>query len=176
MKRLILFMLAFPMLAIMLLFVIRGPDGRPLLTKDTIKAPRIELHGFSKVKGLFEKKDPPVKKEPPAQNTTRMYKWRNADGVWCFSDKLNADGPYEVIHVKPRPRIVQTDDNEIDLDIGDQETDSLTQDSENMASVPPPKVAPVFQGPRLIEQAKELKNQVEERNREMDRLMETYVP
>ena len=176
MKRFILVMLAFPVLAILLLFVIRGPDGRPLLTKDKIKAPRIELHGFSKVKGLFEKKDPPVKKEPPAQNTTRMYKWRNADGVWCFSDKLNADGPYEVIHVKPRTRTVQTDEPEIDEDMEDQETDSLSEDNEKTASVPLPEIAPVFQGHRLIEQAKELKIQVEERNREMDRLMETYVP
>jgi len=176
MKRFVLLMLALPVLAILLPFVIRGPDGRPLLTIDKIKAPQIELPGFSKLKGLFKKeKQSPKKKEPPADRATKMYKWKNADGVWCFSDKLNADGPYEVIHVKPRTKIVQADEPEIEEDMEDQETDSLSEDNEETSPVPLPGIAPVFQGPRLIEQAKQLKKQVEKRNQEMDRLMETYV-
>ena len=103
-------------LAIMAPFFIKGPDGRPMMTLDRLKGPEnnksddIKLPSTEKVKEwgretkakaeeLYDKMRPEMKTEkiqgPPTQT---MYKWKDKDGIWHYTDKPPPEGiEYQVM-------------------------------------------------------------------------------
>ncbi len=86
-------------------FFIKGPDGRPLMTLDRFKrthdinppsTKQIKQWGRNtrrKAENVYNRMRPELKTEeitgPP---TETLYKWKDADGVWHYTDKPPPEG------------------------------------------------------------------------------------
>jgi hypothetical protein len=83
-------------------FVIKGPDGRPLVTLDSLRTPDVNLPDFTKAAdaikaGLGDEPD----------KVKAVFKWQDEKGMWHFSDnkeqgrsagKLNVDPNANLVH------------------------------------------------------------------------------
>lgn len=72
-------------------FVMKGPDGRPLMTLDDIKMPDVEVPEVpDSVKNLSDKipdiKNPLSGDQPSATQSTRVYSWTDENGQVQFSN------------------------------------------------------------------------------------------
>jgi hypothetical protein len=85
-------------------FVIKGPDGRALMSLDRLRAPAVRLPDFSAAvdtvkAGLGEVVEEPAK--PMA-----VFKWQDEKGVWHFSDKVEPGRSAQKLDVNPDANLV----------------------------------------------------------------------
>lgn len=84
------------MIGVVALFIVKGPDGQPLMTLDDVKA-RLEtvppelLPGDiqAAVDDLIESASgltPEIFKESQQPSITKVYKWQDENGIWQFSN------------------------------------------------------------------------------------------
>lgn len=85
-------------------FVIKGPDGRPWMTLDSLRTPDANLPDFSKATdalkaGLNTLGDEPVK-------ARAVFKWQDETGMWHFSDNKERGRSAEKLTVDPNANLV----------------------------------------------------------------------
>jgi hypothetical protein len=134
-------------------FFIKGPDDRALLTPDQVKLPEIKLlkkepvdtrFGADQKKGIADKK---VKK---------VYKWRDKNGAWHFTDYPNPNGPSELILTEPdKPESEPAEKSK---------TDATAIDKKDA-----PASEPSFPLPISPTQVKKLKEDTEKIRKELER-------
>lgn len=85
-------------LACVIPFFIKGPDNQALISPDQIKLPKLEI---------TQKTDQDPRPQVASSQTSpegkyrKVYKWKDKDGVWHFTDYPNPNGPSQVIYVSP---------------------------------------------------------------------------
>lgn len=77
------------------LFFVKGPDGKPLLTADKL---------FEGIPGSLTDLLPG---EPETPAVTRIYKWKDENGVWQFSNSPADEEGAEVIELDGQINTVQ---------------------------------------------------------------------
>jgi Domain of unknown function (DUF4124) len=102
MRRVCLMMIKLMIFAVILagagLFFIKGPDGKPLMTieklvEDLPDSPSNFLPGEVEI--------------PATPAVTRVYKWKDKDGVWQFSNSPVDEDGAEIIELDGRINTVQ---------------------------------------------------------------------
>jgi len=94
-------------------FMMKGPDGRPLITIDKLGLPdfpRIKAPNFKRLLQKKEQISPPQESSSP-NIPKKMYTWRDANGKLHFSDHINPDGPYETVYIHPDNKSVPSNDH-----------------------------------------------------------------
>ena len=86
------------------LFFIKGPDGEPIMSLDDLKptVPEVELS--------------PVSAEP-----TRVYKWKDENGVWQFSNEPVDNQNVEVMELDGKINTMPS------IDVASQNTSNKTE-------------------------------------------------
>jgi hypothetical protein len=69
-------------------FVLKGPNGAPLMSLDGIRMPEVSLPDLGEVRDTLKAGVRAADEEPA--NVTEVFKWRDDEGVWHFSDKGGA--------------------------------------------------------------------------------------
>ncbi len=142
--------------ACVLPFFIRGKSGKPLPSLDRFQAPRIALPDTQVARDLLDKTREKVREHLPETpvKPARMYKWRDGKGTVHLSDQPNTDGPCEMVMVNPNVNVVP---------VGNKKgaPASLT--------VPALTTIPLEDIPRLIDQAKEVGNLPEQREKALEK-------
>lgn len=98
-------------------FIIKKPDGRPLLTLNDIKSNTGEfLQSFRQMSALLTSLIKPAASSATSQtsndsskentNLTRVHKWRDKEGQWQFSDQAPENTYSETITINPNQNII----------------------------------------------------------------------
>ncbi|NNF66847.1 MAG: DUF4124 domain-containing protein [Gammaproteobacteria bacterium] len=82
-------------------FFIRGPDGQPLLSFGDVKlqlsaAGHDIATGWNRLTTRFGHADEPLP----------VYRWKDADGNWHYSDAANPAGESELIYIDPDKNVI----------------------------------------------------------------------
>ena len=91
-------------------FLLKGPDGRPLmdahqLVPDVAAWPHRLERWWNR---MLREGEILVEEGPAAAGKTRVYKWRSEDGSWRFSDTPNPQGQSEEVWVDPNGNVMQS--------------------------------------------------------------------
>ena len=96
-------------------FVLKGPDGEPLMTLDEIQEPDGVQHfveSFSQIGNPFqeERKDKPASSASPHKTRTQAYSWRDEQGRVHYSNiKPTGVAKVEAIKVNPDLNVIKAD-------------------------------------------------------------------
>lgn len=148
------------------LFVIKDMDGRPLLRFDDLRWPAMSLPELPNVKPLFTKAEdalPPGKS--PQDRVVKVYKWKDAKGVWHFSDAPNPQGASATLDVDPNINVVPGRPAD-PAGSGDGKKGDLSQSSEDPATGP--KGMPLGRVPEIMEQTRDIQRRVDDKARKLD--------
>ena len=104
MKLFIKLMLLFVAAALAGPFLIKGPDGEPLLSLDRLRVPAISLPDFAKA-AVAVKASVSEASEVPAESIA-VFKWRDENGRWHFSDKAQPGRQAQTLSVDPAANVV----------------------------------------------------------------------
>lgn len=85
-------------------FIIKGPNGRPLMTLDRLHTPQVDLPDFSRAAdavkaGLDHMGD-------DSDKVKAVFKWQDEKGVWHFSDKVERGQTAQKLSVDPTANLV----------------------------------------------------------------------
>lgn len=191
MKLFVKFMMFMVILALAGPFIMRGPDGKPLMTLSDLKlpsfssplpkAPPRELTGNEQEAWISWSKDTPKKSSPKIyvidprnqapieQKAGVFYRWKDQNGVWQFSTKPNPNMPNIVVETDPNVNIVQSLSNDkIDNLLGRvKEVPEIKApegpDVDGMPSIPLPTTIPITEVPELMDQARAVQDLVNKR-------------
>ena len=163
MKVLIKLLFLFLILAGMGPFFIKGPKGRPLLTVDDMHFP--SFPSFSEISS----KAKPISQSGTSEqandsNSLKAYKWKDENGIAHYSDQHNPRYNSQLTEIKDITilPVYQTD----------SEHQSNISDSSRTSELPGLTTIPLQQIPKLIEDAKQLSNLLEERKKRQDRIID----
>jgi hypothetical protein len=150
-------------LAFVIPFFLKGPDDRALISPDKIKLPKIKLP-----QKATEDTRPQAAslKRSPETKYRKVYKWKDKDGIWHFTDYPNPDGPSQVIYVSPDKaekksvsgKTPSTTDTNIDDDLSSGLSFPLT--------ISPSELK------KLKEEAEALKKELEKRYEELNKIIQ----
>lgn len=143
-------------------FFIKGPDGRPLMTTAGVKrefraATAAVGRGWDRLtretKGLVIEDG----------DKTIVYRWRDDSGGWHYSDSPNPDGGSERVVIDP-------DNNLLQAHPPDAPTATQLPDEPEASGLQLPSPFSVTPGeiPQLIEDTHGVREQLEERDRDID--------
>lgn len=132
MKLFVKFMIFLVVLALAGPFIMRGPDGQPLMTLRDLDMPDFSLPSslpgseseslsgqeqeawISWSKDAQSTKQPkvyvidPTNQEPVAARTGVFYRWKDSKGNWQFSNVPNPNTPNIVVETDPNANILQS--------------------------------------------------------------------
>lgn len=148
------------------LFVIKDMDGRPLLRFDDLRWPAMSLPELPNVKQLFTKAEdalPPGK--PPQDRAVKVYKWKDAKGVWHFSDAPNPQGTSATLDVDPDTNVVPGRPAD-PAGSGDGKKGDPSQSGEEPATGP--KGMPLGRVPEIMEQTRDMQRRLDDKARKLD--------
>ncbi|MBL4607823.1 MAG: hypothetical protein JKY01_08355 [Pseudomonadales bacterium] len=147
MKLFIKFILFLVVLAVAAPFIMKRPDGRPLLTiSDITSGDSAIIKSFNTLTSFFRSpKDGLPNGEP---SLTTVHKWQDKEGLWHYSDQQPTSTTSQILAINPNQNILEMNDKKLlkILKGEKEETASTTQDLE-----PPKNMIP---GLPSIEQAK----------------------
>ena len=156
MKLYIKFILFLVVLAVAGPFIMKRPDGRPLLTINDIKSGDSSImKSFKTLTGLFHSSKETLSlddslPEDAERLLTRVHKWQDEEGVWHFSDQQPEGETSETVEIDPNQNILEMNDAEVLKKlIGEKEEQTA---SASQALEPPPNMIP---GLPTIDQAKQ---------------------
>lgn len=177
-------------------FIMRGPDGRPLMTVKDLDLPDFSLPSVTPEASSGKQQEawiswsadqkstnqPKVYVIDPSQQQTIserpgvFYRWKDDKGSWQFSNLPNPNTPNIVVETDPNANILQSlSTNKIDAALGRakavdstfaNKADSLAED---MPSIPLPTTIPITQVPELINQAKAVQDLMNQRTEMLNR-------
>jgi hypothetical protein len=155
MKLYIKFILFLVVLAVAGPFIMKRPDGRPLLTINDIKSgDSAIMKSFKTLTGLFHSSSSTLSLDDnlpeEEQLLTRVHKWQDKEGTWHFSDQQPEGAASETVEIDPNQNILEMNDAEVLKKLmGDKEEKTA---SAAQALAPPPNMIP---GLPSIDQAKQ---------------------
>ena len=102
-------LLTIVVLACAMPFVMKGKDGRPLLQFSELKMPNLAVPGKESIGHLTDT----FERDGPAGQSDKVtvYRWKDDQGIWHFSNKGNPDGHSETVQVSVDRTTVVTPDN-----------------------------------------------------------------
>ncbi len=174
MKKMVFFLIMLLVLTVLLLFFFKGRDGRSLLESDKIRDLRTGLPEHLGLEDLIEKIKQPFENQSGSRKDNEViYRWKNADGVWCFSNQPNPDGPSEIMQMSKEASVVrmhQPKPKEDAKEVKDKAQQKPSAQDESIVSSPVPSTTaiPLLQAPELIKKAEKLKEQLNKRTQEME--------
>jgi len=167
MRLFVKFLMAGLVLGVGGLFVIKDMDGRPLLRFDDLRWPAMSLPEPPNVKQLFTKADdalPPGKS--PQDRVVKVYKWKDAKGVWHFSDAPNPQGASATLDVDPNTNVVPAGKPAESVEPEGRTKDDPSQKAEDMAVTP--KGVPHGRVPEIMEQTRDIQRRLDDKARTLD--------
>ncbi len=155
-------------------FFIKGPDNRPLMTLGKLKLPNFSI---PQLPSLTELKLPVVNNRkntsiPAGVEKIKIYKWKDRDGIWHFSDHKNPDGPSEVLYLPAGDNLASP--NESTNSIGEIKTSIqkyLSEIHEKLPSAQVPLTMPYTSAEELKKEAQQVKKQIEDKYKEQSSLL-----
>ena len=159
-------------------FFIKRHDGRPLInfSKPKLLNKLPKLPKFPSLREII----PSSRSKPdtvPSKTYTKMYKWKDKNGVLHYSDRKNENDPCEVIHIKTnipdtgqgksndfaklkevKNNYLKTDEKKDFLNKDLINTDLINNDliNEDLINMLFPTTIPITQIPKLIKDAQEI--------------------
>lgn len=171
-------------------FVIKGPNNQPLLSTDKLSMPSLSsltstsptteevLSGKTKTASIQWSKDQKVadtpahtvyiidKNESPKTSINqRIFRWKNSQGKWQFSDEPNPNGPSIVVELANTTNTMAPVDTK-KLDNALANTNSAFSSN----SFPSPTTIPAAQIPELIKQAKAVQGLMDNRGKMLEEM------
>ncbi|MCG8312310.1 MAG: hypothetical protein MI976_03760 [Pseudomonadales bacterium] len=188
MKLFVKFLMFLVVLALAGPFIMKGPDGKPLMSLQDLSLPSFsmpkvapeKLTGNEQQAWIAWSKDKPnptapkvyvidpQNKQPIQAKPGVFFRWKDAEGVWQFSSTPNLNTPNIVIETDPNANIVQSlSDDKIDSALGRvkeviADVDAPAADAE-LPSIPLPTTVPISEVPELINQAKAVQDLMNKR-------------
>ena len=148
-------------LACLLPFFLKGPDNRALITPDQIKLPELKIP--KKISQGNQPEAASSKASPPARQR-KVYKWKDKNDVWHFTDYPNPDGPSQIIYVSTNKPETQSS-----VKTNAPQTEALKEKDGNLNSgFSFPKNLSPSKVKQLKEEAEALKKELEKRYQELD--------
>jgi hypothetical protein len=169
-------------------FIMRGPDGRPLMSLKDLSIPDFslpksapeELSGNEQEAYIAWSKDEgkpegpkvyvidPKSEAPIVAQAGVYYRWKDANGVWQFSNLPNPDSPNIVVETDPDANVLQSlSVDKIDAALGrvkEPEPGEADEESEEGGlNIPLPTTIPISQVPELMDQARAVQELVNKR-------------
>lgn len=163
-------------------FLLKGPDGKPLLTLQKLGLPSSFSAAFTQIKNQIKTNTT----TSPAENTDTQsvranvfYKWQNSEGVWQFT--VQAPPPpvvYSEIHTDPKANIIQSlSKNTINDTLGiaapapSSDPSKPEDKSKGIDSALSLTTVPVTQIPKLMDDAKKAREIMEKRQEDLDAVL-----
>lgn len=170
-------------------FIMRGPDGRPLMTLQDLKLPDFslptgdsgELTGEAREAYIAWSKDEgpskgpkvyvidPDSQEPLLAKAGVYYRWKDQSGVWQFSNLPNPGTPNIVVETDPDANVLQSLSVEkIDEALGrvkeiEPPEGETGEEDEGGLKIPLPTTVPISEVPELMDQARAVQELVNKR-------------
>lgn len=189
MKLFVKFMMFMLVLALAGPFVMRGPDGKPLMSLKDLSIPDFSLPGTAPEelsgkepeawigwsKDASEPKKPkvyvidPNSQEPVVAKAGVFYRWKDKDGVWQFSNLPNPGTPNIVVETDPNANVLQSlSSDKIDKALGravamETPEGDEAEDEDKGPDIPLPTTIPITEVPELINQAKAVQDLMNKR-------------
>ena len=139
------------------MFVLKTPDGRPWLSPDDF-VPNISLAKLWPINF-------PSFGQEAADSNVEVYRWRNAQGHWVYSDAPPADGKAEKINVN-----TQANRDLYPSASGNVESaDTATPPSET--SIPTPTIVSPADVATLVDDARNVQEVLDQRERDREQLL-----
>lgn len=183
MKLFVKFLFFLVVLALAGPFIMRGPDGKPLMSLKDLSLPEVsmpvpqtppeKLTGKEEDAWIAWSKDKPEPKgpkvyiidpqakEPPKARAGVYYRWKDSNGIWQFSNLPNPDTPNIVIETNPNENVLQSlSSDKIDTALGRvKEIEPMAvadadEEEDSGLDIPLPTTIPITEVPELINQAK----------------------
>ncbi|GAA3944312.1 DUF4124 domain-containing protein [Litoribacillus peritrichatus] len=138
--------------AIVAPMLIKGPDGRPLMSwQDFFSS---SDSGAASVSSLPQS----------SSGVTTVYKWKDAEGQWHFSDKAIEGENHETLKYNPNANIIQSlakkeEESEIEV----KPVAALKE-----TSGPSLTTVPLTEVPELMDQAKQYQSLIDQRNKSLE--------
>ncbi len=163
------------LLTVVLPMIIPGPDGKPIMSlndwlPNTGSMNSTSAKLTSKVKEwLFSAKETVERSAGVSVGIERpkLYKWRDENGAWHFSDKSDVQAKNQI--VEALPKIQNSMEPPPDIDFGDSDTSSSFSGAKSM-SIPFPTSIPVGKIPQLIDDAKNVQKLADDRAKKLNNL------
>ncbi len=150
--KLILFLVV---LAVAAPFIMKRPDGRPLLTINDIKSgDSAIMKSFKTLTDFFHSSSDALSlgdklPENGERLLTRVHKWQDKEGIWHFSDQQPEGATSETVEIDPNQNILEMNDADVLKKlIGEKEEQTANA---SQALEPPTNIIP---GLPTIDQAK----------------------
>lgn len=165
-------------LALTLPFLIKGRDGRPLISFDTIKALEISMPDFGKwikkVMQSFKKKD------DNESGDKITYRWKNAEGIWCYSNQPNPYGSSEVMNANREINVIdiskeQPKEDSEKLKSEEKQKSSVYDEKDKPSPETPISPLPILRAPELLEKAQELTKDLDKRTQDMEKFADENI-
>ncbi|MCG8668582.1 MAG: hypothetical protein MI867_04145 [Pseudomonadales bacterium] len=168
-------------------FLLKGPNGQPLISLKDFnipdfslpKAPQEDLSGKEQEAWISWSKDNPQAQQPKVyiidpksqqpmpQRPGVYYRWKDQNGIWQFSTKPNPNTANIVVETDPNANVVQSLSNDkIDSALGRVRETAPVQGAPSApeeSSIPLPTTIPITEVPDLINQAKAVQDLVNKR-------------
>ena len=162
------------LLALIAPFFIKGPDNRPLMTLGKLKLlnfsmPQLPRPTELKLPAVSTRENTAM---PAGVEKIKVYKWKDRDGIWHFSDHKNPDGPCEVFYLPAGDNLASPNDST--NSIGEIKTSIQKHLSEIHTQLPPAKGSlnmPYTSAEELMKEAQQVKKQIEDKYKEQSSLL-----
>jgi len=174
-------------LAMMGPFLLKGDDGRPLVSFNEVFSDGDEFsQGFEKMFDLVKQftqfgrsavdsgadADLGVASQPQTvEGKTKVHRWKDAEGVWQFSDANTSGGDSEVVYIDPNTNILEYNDLDALKKLQAQGKVEAPQARQAKKAAAPSGLSPVSNAMDTMQQAQGLQNQLDDRyQRQQDAL------
>ncbi len=164
-------------------FLLHTPNGKPILSWDKLPLPDLSsLFGrasSARVSKTIDKIKSTADKALPIDlddNSTAVHKWIDEHGVWHFSDRKNPDGHDQVVRINTNTNVVQATPVAKDIADGNKssaDTNSKENENDDGPTIPFPTTIPMKDIPKLINDTKALKETLDKRYKEQQKLLDS---
>ncbi|TMP71809.1 DUF4124 domain-containing protein [Pseudoalteromonas sp. S1609] len=152
-------------LAVVLLFFIKKPNGQPWLSTSVIHSESAEIKNemVALSSGALDSITSAITTAANFETETPkpIYKWQDEQGQWHFSDVPNKNGKSEVVKLNPA-----------DINVVVAEDTAILSGSAKSAVKPFPQRAPAIYNSesinKLFEDAEKAKKRIEQRSKEVE--------
>ncbi len=171
------------MLVVVSPFLLHGPNGKPILSWEKLNLPdfsslfgRANTHNAVKTIEKIKSSASDALPVETDDDTTAIHKWVDKQGVWHFSDKQNPEGHDEVVRINTNRNVVQA--TPVAKDIPDEEetrtaANGKEDKKEDGPDIPFPTTVPMKDIPKLINDTKALKETMDKRYKEQQKLLDS---
>ena len=151
-------------------FIMKGPDGRPLMTVDDLGGGGLSWDSLSyKAKALWADLTGSVSNvtDTQSEQSTTVYKWRDSEGNWQFSDRPNPTGSSETVVVDANVNIIKS------TPVPERKKETSSDAQSPQIGVPLPMTIAPDKVSKLMKDAKQVQELMNKRNEALEGLSGT---